>query len=91
MTTTFYDFWLLCKPEKVTDSKVEIWIRLHDIERVEILAVGGGGATWQIWVVVKEKSYKCGESMLSLESAQRKRLELLQSIQKVYTRKQMND
>lgn len=83
MAATYNNYWLLCRDDEHAariDGQPETWVRMVDVERVDLLPTAGGNS-WQVRISVKGETYKVGESLLKHESAQQVRLNLLMAIE----------
>ncbi|MGA4338621.1 hypothetical protein ACI2TO_23555 [Ralstonia nicotianae] len=61
-----------------------VWLRLQDVERVEVQPVGGGSSYWKVMLAANGQTYKYGETYLKHESASLGAFEVLAAIEKIH-------
>ncbi len=56
MSTTNHSRWINARPAK-TEGEGTTWLRLIDIERIDVEPTQGGGSTWRVVFTIKGSQY----------------------------------
>jgi hypothetical protein len=77
----FNNQWVSVHPRDEQREGQKIWVRLQDVERVDVRPRGGGSSSWIIHVGVKGEAFEYDESKFTRDSAQVSALKLLEAVE----------